>query len=359
MSPHKILIIIRRSNGDVFLSSPLKDELQRYYPDAQIDYLVNAETVAIAKTIPGIHTIFTYDHGWKKKGIVERIKREVKLFKMIFGSYDLAINLTANDRGVLYASLAAKVSVSAVEPQSGKSWWKRIFLTHSFEVNSNRHILEHNMMPLKSLGLNFDRIEVKTNYGKEALTELENLPFDLNLPFLIFHPSAQFDYKIYPKSLRNSLLQLLDTLEIPIVITGGNSEIDRKISSEIPYLKNGYDLIAKTSLQGYIALCDHAAAYIGMDTLNMHIAAAQNIPVFAIFGPTLPAVWSPWSNQAQCYTKESKPLQKYGDITLFQADMPCVACGLAGCDDQNGRSDCLYNIDPNVIFREVSKWLKK
>ena len=100
-------------------------------------------------------------------------------------------------------------------------------------------------------------------------------------------------------------------------------------------------------------------AYIGMDTLNMHIASGQNKNIFAIFGPTLPQIWSPWSNETQSYAKESKAVQKYGNITLFQADMPCVACGLAGCDDKGGKSDCLYNIDPNTIFKEVSTCLTR
>jgi heptosyltransferase-3 len=117
--------------------------------------------------------------------------------------------------------------------------------------------------------------------------------------------------------------------------------------------------MGETTLDEYIALSDLSMAYIGMDTLNMHIAAGQNKSIFAIFGPTLPQVWSPWSNRTQSYAKESKTVQTYGNVTLFQANMPCVACGLAGCDDRGGKSDCLYMIDPNTIFKEVSKCLAR
>ena len=47
----------------------------------------------------------------------------------------------------------------------------------------------------------------------------------------------------------------------------------------------------------YFALSELSLAYIGMDTLNMHIAAAQNKRIFAIFGPTNLTMWSPWSNE--------------------------------------------------------------
>jgi heptosyltransferase-3 len=36
--------------------------------------------------------------------------------------------------------------------------------------------------------------------------------------------------------------------------------------------------------------------------------------------------------------------------------MPCVACGKAGCDDRHGKSECLDNIDPKVIFNEIKDW---
>ena len=53
------------------------------------------------------------------------------------------------------------------------------------------------------------------------------------------------------------------------------------------------------------------------------------------------------------------PVQTYSKNTIFQADMPCVACGLAGCDNKHGKSDCLYKIRPISIFNEVENWYKK
>ena len=91
----------------------------------------------------------------------------------------------------------------------------------------------------------------------------------------------------------------------------------------------------------------------------MHIAASQNKRVFAIFGPTILDTWSPWSNELQTNTNTNSPKQTYGNITIFQANMPCVACGLAGCDDKHGQSECLDKIDPNLIFEEVKTWLIK
>jgi len=149
----EILIVVQRSNGDVFLATPLIEELHKRYPDAKIDLLVNRDTLAIAKTLPHIERIHTYDYGWKKMGLAARVKKEVGLVKSIFGGYDLAINLTSSDRSVLYARAAGRRAISCVEKEPAKSWWKRLVLSDSFDFDSQRHIVEHTHMPLKLLGI--------------------------------------------------------------------------------------------------------------------------------------------------------------------------------------------------------------
>ncbi len=138
------------------------------------------------------------------------------------------------------------------------------------------------------------------------------------------------------------------------MVTGAKTPLDLQIKAALPTLDNVYDWIGETTLDEYIALSELSLAYVGGDTLNMHIAAAQNKRVFAIFGPTLLGVWSPWSNALQSNATQSQPQQTYGNITVFQADMPCVPCGKKGCDDQHGDSECLQRIDPGKIFAEVN-----
>lgn len=352
----KILIIIQRSNGDVFLSSSLINVLYEHYNHPQIDLLVNDDTLATAKTLNRINKIHLFSYKKKKR---HPFIQEINMIKTIYKKYDLSINLTASDRSVIYAILASRFSISAIEKEKKKSWWKKLLLTHAFVVDPNRHILEHNRMPLKYLAFAAERIEMHAYYNKKVLQELNNLSFDWRKPFIIFHPLAQYNYKIYPKELRNRLLEQLNKLDIPIAVTGGKSAIGTRIAEELPKLDHIYNLIGQTSLSGFIALCDHSVAYIGMDTLNMHIAAALNKRIFAILGPTLPQIWSPWCNELQCAASTNAPVQIYGNVTLFQADMPCVACGKAGCDDKHGESDCLKHIAPETIYGEVNRWLNR
>lgn len=357
LSIKKILIIVQRSNGDVYLSSPLISALYAHYDNPQIDLLVNDDTLATAKTLKHIHQILLFSYQKKKDN---RLAQEIDIIKSLYKKYDLSINLTASDRSVLYAVMAAKHSISAVEKDQKKSWWKSLFLTQSYFFDRSTPIVINNTMSLALLGIRNDRIEVESNHSLESSKKVDQLLKSKNInQFLLFHPSAQYQYKIYPKAMRNQLFKLLDDLEIPIVVTGSKNAIDQQIKEELPDLNNLYDFIGETNLDEYMALSDRSEAYIGMDTLNMHIAASQNKRIFAIFGPTLLDIWSPWCNSLQTNTAENKPKQTYGNITIFQADMDCVACGLAGCDDKHGKSECLYKIAPEVIFNEVKSWLEE
>jgi len=174
--------------------------------------------------------------------------------------------------------------------------------------------------------------------------------------FIIFHPSAQYEYKIYPKHLRDELLLELSKLDIPIIITGSNNQIDKDIKKQLPVLPNVFDFIGETSLEELVALSHLSLAYIGMDTLNMHIAASQNKRIFAIFGPTNLKMWSPWSNNLKTSAIKDSLIQNYDNITIFQEDRACEECGKVGCGDMHHKSEFLYSIDPKVIFNEIEKW---
>jgi len=353
-NPNKILIIIQRSSGDVFLSSSLIKILYEKYNSPKIDLLINSDTYFIAKIIPFVNNIYTFSYNEKQSN---RWKQEKKIILKVFRKYDLSINLTASDRSVLYALLSGKVSISAVEIYKSKSWWKRIFLTNYYYFDNSKHILENNFSSLKILNIQFNKIHHDIGITPAANNIIKNKLKALNIDnFLIFHPSTQYKYKIYPQNLRDILLTNLSKLGIPIIITGSNNLLDLEIKKQLPSLPNVFDFIGETSLKEFIALSKLSSAYIGMDTLNMHIAASQNKRIFAIFGPTNLKMWSPWSNHLRLSAVDNKPLQTYGNITIFQADMPCVACGKAGCNDDHGNSDCLDNIDPNTIVNEIKNW---
>ena len=350
----KILIIIQRSNGDVLFASKLISELFENYNEPEIDILVNEDTSQIAELLNHVNTIHLFSYEKKDKN---KWKQERLLFKKIFRKYDLSINLTSSDRSVIYSILSSKRSISSIEKNIKKSWWKKILLYKFYYFDFKKHILLNNLKPLDILKIEYKKVQDPIEVDKNILISVKKRLEKKGIKdFLIYHPSAQYSYKVYPLDLRNYLLKKLSTLGIPIVITGGLDQIDFNIKETLPLLPNIYDFIGETSLEEYFALSFLSGAYIGMDTLNMHIASSQNKRIFAIFGPTLLSVWSPWSNKLEHCASTNIPVQTYDNITIFQAPMSCVACGKAGCNDDHGKSECLHNINPKIIFDEIQNW---
>ena len=351
---HKILIIIQRSNGDVLLTHRLISALHIYYQSSKIDLLVNDDTLSVTALLPYVNIVHTFSYTKKRD---QHWRQEANLIQKIYRKYDLCINLTASDRSVIYALLASKNSISAIEKNNKKSWWKKIFLRHYYYFDTNKHILYNNLQPLKKLKIPRDEVGDFPIFNQHALDNVSIMLNKLDIEqFIVFHPSAQYDYKIYPKHLRDQLLNLLNTLGIPIIVTGADNKFDYEIKENLPVLSNVYNFIGRTTLEEYFALSYLSMAYIGMDTLNMHIAAVQNKRIFAIFGPTNLKMWAPWSNILNIAATENKSLQTYGNVTIFQSALPCVACGNSGCDNNGGRSECLYTINPQDIMREVVVW---
>ena len=247
----KILIIIQRANGDVLLSHSLITSLYKYYHQPKIDLLVNDDTVNLAELMPNINKIHTFSYKDKRE---KHWKQEKIIIKKIFRQYDLSINLTASDRSVIYSLLAGRKSISAIEKKSEKSWWKKIFLTHFYHFDTNKHILINNLEALNILNIND---EVNHNFPAASKESINKVKYLLEIEkikkFLIFHPSAQYDFKIYPKHLRNKLLLDLNSLEIPIVVTGSKNKLDLAIKEDLPRLKNIYDFIVFL----YTAYCDN------------------------------------------------------------------------------------------------------
>ena len=126
MKPHsKILIIVQRSNGDVFLSATLVSELYKNFNSPQIDLLVNEDTYQVASLLPHINHIHTFSYNEKANN---RWQQEKRLIISLYKKYDLSINLTSSDRSVIYSLFAGKKSISVVEKDPKKSWWKKLLL---------------------------------------------------------------------------------------------------------------------------------------------------------------------------------------------------------------------------------------
>ena len=166
----KILIIIQRSNGDVFLGTSLINNLHNFYKSAKIDLLVNDDTYELAKLLPNINLIHQFSYSKKQN---HKFRQEKNLVMSLFKKYDLSINLTASDRSVFYALISGKKSISAIEKNNQKSWWKKLFLSHYYFYDSSKHILVNNLESLKILKIKYDNKQHSISFPRSEYDEIE------------------------------------------------------------------------------------------------------------------------------------------------------------------------------------------
>ena len=76
----KILVIIQRSNGDVFFANTVIKYLFNNYSNASIDILVNDDTFQVAKLIPNINQTIIFSY---KEKSANRWAQERRIFKKI------------------------------------------------------------------------------------------------------------------------------------------------------------------------------------------------------------------------------------------------------------------------------------
>ncbi|MFQ3574594.1 MAG: glycosyltransferase family 9 protein, partial [Thermodesulfovibrionales bacterium] len=144
-------------------------------------------------------------------------------------------------------------------------------------------------------------------------------------PFYVIAPGARWKTKQW---LPDRFAEVASRLEGFSLIIGSNS--DRFIGEKICEIskEGSINLAGDTSIEDLILLIRHAKAVISNDTGPMHIAAALNKPVVAIFGPTNPTRTGPYGKNcrvlipkidcAPCYKKKCVKMNCMNHITTNQ-----------------------------------------
>ena len=325
----KILVIKLRHLGDVLLAAPVFSNLQKAFPNAQIDAYIWKEAQSILDGHPAIQNFILHDRSWKKLPFFKRYWHEMQLLKRIWKEgYDLVINLTEGDRGALAAFVSGAIEKVGVDPGSKQ---KQKIFTHLVKPCPNpRHTVERDLDALRKIGI-YPRPEERDLFfhvPEEAKIKARELVGDA--PFVIIHAAARWRFKCLPKPL---MAAVIDQLGERVVLTGAPSE--REFVQEIADLATPkvLNLAGKTSLKEMGALMQMSKGMITVDSVALHMASALKVPVVALFGPTSEQNWGPWMHPHSAVVTKS---------------ISCRPCRLDGCGGSK-MSDCLWTLNPQEI----------
>jgi len=357
-----ILVVVPAQLGDVLLCTPTIRTARLRWPKARIDVLGFEGTLALLGGNPDIDNLVTMSSsskgGWRGRlGEIRRLWRR----------YDLALVARATDRAHVAGWLAARRR-SALLPQHGgnRGWKQWLSQYHADEVDGTPVVMR-SMQLLAPWAKPAALLSVEPPPPLPLPAELEA---QLRHPCVVVQVPSMWRYKQWPTRHFRHVVEGLLADGTQVVLTGGPSPQDLAQVEPLRALGREPDLIdgsGRLNLRQVRALLAHADAYLGPDTSVTHLAAAVDLPIVTVFGPTPPQSFGPWPHEhapVQPWRARAQR-QQVGKVIVLQgpdrADRPgCVPCGRMGCEHHHdSASACLDGLAPERVLDELRRILRE
>jgi len=329
----QILVIQTAFLGDVILATPVIEKLHRFFPSAQIDFLVRKGNESLLKNHPFIRETIIWD---KKQGKWANVLKLVKRFRK--DKYDYVINLQR---------FATSGIITAFSGGKQKVGFDKNPFSFLFDTKIPHHIAKEGEPIVHEVARNLMCIESMTD-GSNQLPKLYPSEQDYNHvaelkkeAFITLAPTSVWFTKQYPKDKWVELIQSLGN-RFKIYLLGAPS--DKALCQEIleaSGVKRIENVCGQLSLLQSAALMQHAQMNYVNDSAPLHMASAMDAPVTVIFCSTVPRFGF-------------GPSGTKGHIVEIDHALYCRPCGLHGhrkCPE--GHFKCAYEIKVEQLLRTV------
>ena len=276
----KVLIVRLGALGDVIHAVPAAAALRRTFPDATIDWLVDAKHRAIVDLVTAIDRTVVLEaptfRGWT--AALQTLRRS---------AYDVAIDL----QGLMKSAVLARASGAA--RVVGFSIWHlrekgaRPFYSDAHDAEGG-HVIRKNLRLLRAVGVEDEEIHFPlADVRSEALDALYRLVGG-ERRFALINPGAAWPNKRWPPERFGAVAEFLaETCGLLPVVLWGPGEQD--LAGAVTAASSGAAIAAPpTGLADLVALSRASALVISGDTGPLHIATAAGTPTVSLFGPTDP-----------------------------------------------------------------------
>ena len=324
----RILVTRLRFLGDVIISTPVVEELKRRYTEAEIYYLAQPGYADILKTHPAIDGIIELGAG--AAGFI----RTVSLLRKL--RFTAAVDLFYNPASAVLLYLSdIQVRIG------GKRRWRKRLYTDTVEVPPGiLSSVDHDLYFLKKLDIDssgsLPRVYLAEEEREEGFLFVERLRRGSGRERIVaLHPGCTWASKRWPLE---KFALLIDHLQKEIgagciLVTGPGEE---KIVDKISQLAGEkVEILTLRPVREVASILDSCDAVVANDGGIMHLAVALGKPVTAIFGPTDPDIWFPYSGK--------------GPFEVVTAGEECSPCDLHQCSDLR----CMENIGTDAVIEKL------
>ncbi|MBD2537620.1 glycosyltransferase family 9 protein [Coleofasciculus sp. FACHB-SPT36] len=281
----RILALVPGGIGDQILFFPTLDDLKRYYPEAQIDVIVEPRAKGAYRVCKSVNEILTYDFkdrtGPADWGNLLGIIRDRE--------YDIALSLGRRwSVGLLLWLTGIPTRIS----YNGPGNW---FLTNPVPLKTEQYAGDMYHDLLQGLGMNSPCPPLAVNVPKPDIEWAEKEQKQLGVQetgYILIHggssalAQAKGIDKIYPVKKWQQIIQETQQRQpdLPIVLLKGPE--DQAFVSELMQFSPNLKVTSPGDIGKLAAMIAGANLMLCTDSAPMHLAVAVGTYTIALFGPT-------------------------------------------------------------------------
>ncbi|WP_207260925.1 lipopolysaccharide heptosyltransferase II [Desulfovibrio sp. Huiquan2017] len=329
--------------GDAVLTLPLLRALKDRFPDADIHFFVRTGVESVFMAQPEIARV----RPFAKRGAQKSLNAAVRLgWELGKDGFDLWISAHTSLRSALVAG------ATGIGRRIGynRPWFNRLAYTETVDRRFDELAeIERLMELVRPLGIigPAPRAELVLPEGASRASAHFWEAFCLDRPVLGIHPGSTWPTKCWPEEYFSQIVaRAVDAGAHVLVFAGPGEEpvAARVIDGARTDLSRVTNLAGQLSLPELAAYFGRLDACLTNDSGPMHLAWAQDVPLVALFGPTVEALGF---------------FPRGDNSTVLEVDgLPCRPCGLHGpkkCPE--GHFKCMRDLTPDRVWAELERKL--
>jgi len=341
LSSINILVVKISSLGDVVLITASLKAIREKYPNAKITCLVGKESRKILQNCPYLDGIIIYDYKNKDKGWLNFFKLSQKLRKYRF---DKVIDFQNNRKSHLFSYLS--FPKSSYGYNNGK--WGFLLSNQVKNPQNDIPAVDHQFKILNMLDIQQKKdvcLELwpskKDKRYVEGLLQSEWLSVKSKMVGINIAASEKWKTKRWPLEYIVRFCDILSNKNIRVVMVGEDK--DKCLVEEIVSMTKSKPAIfvGKTDIMQLAVLIKMCQVFVSLDSAPMHIAAAMEVPLVALFGPT----------DAERHRPPAK------QIVVLDKKLECAPCYSPFCKILTHA--CMKAITPEDVILNVEKIISR
>jgi heptosyltransferase-1 len=350
----RFLIIKTSSLGDIVHAFPVVDFLKANFPDAAIDWVVEAPFADLVKSHPHISRVLCVStKQWRKSLFSKKTRTEIGAFISDLQKvhYDAAFDLQGNVKSGLVLSRVKSPKKVGFKRAAVPEWPNLLFTNTKIDIPSGKNIRSDYLnivagffAPQKVLKGTPAHLHVTLDQQKGIDDLLADVRLKKSPRIMVCPGSAWKNKQMEPDALANFLSHIATNQESSFLFIWGSPEekmVAENLNSQFSDRSVVVNRMALPALQRLMSRCD---LVISVDSLALHLAGTTETPTYSLFGPSSAEKYNPVGANHGFYQGKCP----YG--RTFVKRCPVLRTCATGA--------CIRSLNGNEVYADFASWWK-